>query len=132
MRLKILLPSHVLLSEEVQKLTAEGENGSFCLLPRHVDFLAALVPGILTFIDLEGTEQFVALDEGILTKCGPEVLVSTRNAIRGGDLGTLRETVEEHFRQTDEREKNTRSATARLEAGLVRRFMDLKQHVTGL
>ncbi|MGF1579270.1 MAG: F0F1 ATP synthase subunit epsilon [Gemmataceae bacterium] len=131
MRLKVLLPSHVLLSEETQKVLAEGENGSFCLLPRHVDFVSALVPGILTFLDSDGVEHFVALDEGILAKCGFEVLVSTRNAIRGGDLGTLQQMVEEHFRQTDEREKKTRSATARLEAGLVRRFMDLKQHGPG-
>ena len=28
------------------KLVAEAPNGAFCLLPRHVDFVAALVPGL--------------------------------------------------------------------------------------
>ncbi len=46
MRLKVLLPSQVLIDQEVSKIIAEAENGSFCLLPRHVDFSAALVPGL--------------------------------------------------------------------------------------
>ncbi|NMC75543.1 MAG: F0F1 ATP synthase subunit epsilon, partial [Geobacteraceae bacterium] len=45
MKLTVLLPTGVLVDQEVTKVTAEAENGSFCLLPRHIDFLAALVPG---------------------------------------------------------------------------------------
>ena len=40
MRLKVLLPTPVLEDEEVAKVVAGAENGSFCLLPRHVDFAA--------------------------------------------------------------------------------------------
>ncbi len=50
MRLKVLLPTEVLVDEEVVKVTAEAENGSFCLLPRHIDFVAALVPSLLSFV----------------------------------------------------------------------------------
>ena len=46
MRLKVLLPAKVAVDEEVTKVTAEAANGSFSLLPRHVDFIAALVPAI--------------------------------------------------------------------------------------
>ena len=56
MTLKVLLPERVLLEQEVAKVTAEAENGSFCLLPGHIDFTAALVPGILSFEDLDGQE----------------------------------------------------------------------------
>jgi len=45
MQLKVLLPTQVLVDEPVSKVVAEGEDGSFCLLPRHVDFTSALVPG---------------------------------------------------------------------------------------
>lgn len=126
MRLKVLLPSRVLVDEQVSKVVAEAGNGFFALLPRHVDFLAALVPGLFSFVTAEGQEEFLAVDEGILVKVGHEVLVSTRNATRGPDLGALRRTVEEQYRLRDERERQTRSALAKLEADLVRRFIDLQ------
>ena len=125
MRLKILLPSHILIDEPVQKVIAEGWNGSFCLEPRHVDFVSALQPGLLQFIAENGQEVFVAVDEGILIKCADEVLISAYNAIRGDDLDTLKDTVEHRFRQLDESERIARSALARLEAGVVRRFIQL-------
>ena len=127
MKLKVLVPSEVLIDEEVTKVVAEAENGSFCLLPRHIDFVAALVPGLLSFESGKGREEFIALDRGILIKCDQEVLVSTRNAVRGPDLGTLKQTVEESFRVLDDREKMARSAFAKLEANFVRRFMDLEK-----
>jgi F-type H+-transporting ATPase subunit epsilon len=127
-KLKILLPTEILVDQEVAKVTAEAENGSFCLLPRHIDFVAALVPGILRFESSGGKEQFLAVDEGILVKCGQEVSVSTRNAVQGSELGTLMRTVEEQFEVLDDRERVTRSALAKLEADLVRRFMDLGKH----
>ncbi len=128
MRLKILLPTEVLFDNEVSKVIAEAENGSFCLLPRHIDFVAALVPGLLSFTVGEDREEFVAIDEGILVKCGADVLVSTRSAVRGPGLGVLRQTVEDRFRHLDEQEKLARAAAARLEADLVRRFMELGTH----
>ncbi len=128
MRLKVLLPSQVLIDQEVSKIIAEAENGSFCLLPRHVDFSAALVPGLFSFTSLQGVEEFLAVDEGILIKCGSEVLVSTRNAVLGPDLGHLEETVAQSFRHLDDQEQTARGAFAKLEANFIRRFMDLEKH----
>jgi F-type H+-transporting ATPase subunit epsilon len=128
MNLKVLLPAEVLVKEEVAKVTAEAANGSFCLLPKHVDFVAALVPGILSFETAGGRETFVAVDEGILVKCGDEVMVSTRNAVRGPDLGQLRRTVEERFKVLDDHEKTARSAMVKIEAGFVRRFLEIQGH----
>lgn len=128
MRLKVLLPSEVLIDQEATKVLAEAENGAFCLLPRHVDFSAALVPGILSFVSDRGVEEFLAVDEGIIIKCGSEVLVSTRNAVTGPDLGSLRKRVEERFLALEDREKRSRSALAKLEASFVRRFMELEKH----
>lgn len=128
MILKVLLPTEIFIEQEVTKVVAEAENGSFCLLPHHIDFVAALVPGLLAFTASEGREEFLAVDEGILVKCNVEVLVSTRQAVRGPDLGRLKRTVEDHFRVLDERERQVRAATAKLEADLVRRFMELSSH----
>ncbi|MBW2036979.1 MAG: F0F1 ATP synthase subunit epsilon [Deltaproteobacteria bacterium] len=128
MRLKILLPTQVLVDEEVSKVIAEAQNGSFCLLPRHIDFVAALVPGLLSFESSKGREEFLAIDEGILVKCGPLVMVSTRHAVRGADLGQLKQTVEEKFRVLDDREKMARTAIAKLEANFVTRFMEVGEY----
>lgn len=128
MRLKILLPTEVLLEEAALKINAEAENGCFCLLPRHINFVTALVPGILSFIDTRGQEIFLAVDEGILVKCDSQVLVSTRNAVVSDNLNQLKQTVEKRFRLLDEREKNARRALVKLEAHIVRRFMERGKH----
>ncbi|MGB3760591.1 MAG: F0F1 ATP synthase subunit epsilon [Rivularia sp. (in: cyanobacteria)] len=125
MKLKVLLPTEVLIDEAASKITAEAENGSFCLLPNHVDFAAGLVPGLLLFESSQGEEVFLAVDEGILVKCGSEVLVSVRNAVRGTDLETLKNTVEQEFQNLDEREQMTRNALAKLEASFIRGFLEV-------
>jgi F-type H+-transporting ATPase subunit epsilon len=127
MNLKILLPAEIFLSEEVTKVVAEAQNGFFCLLPQHVDFTAALVPGVFSFT-AGNEETHLAIDGGTLLKRGAEILVSTRNAIRGRELGTLREVVSKQFEEIDEREKKARSAAAKLEWDLLRRFMELREH----
>ena len=125
MKLKVLTPTKVLIDRPVTKVIAEAENGHFCLLPHHIDFVAALVPGILSLTTETETEIFVAIDEGILVKCGTEVLVSTRNAVEGKNLETLIQTVVEQFQMLDEKEKLTRSALAKFEVSMMRHFREL-------
>jgi len=123
LRLKIFLPSEVFLNEEVSKVVGEGPMGSFCLLPRHIDYVTALVPGIMSYHATESGEHFLAVHRGILVKQGDLVLVSTRQAVSGG-LGKLQEEVKRMIVVVDEKEQMTRSACARLEASLVRRFVE--------
>jgi F-type H+-transporting ATPase subunit epsilon len=127
MNLKILLPAEVFLSEKVAKVVAEAANGFFCLLPHHVDYTAALVPGIFLF-ETEEEENYLAIDMGTLVKKGDEILVSVRNAVRGPELGKLKLEVVKQFRELDEREKKARSAAAKLEVDLLRRFMELREY----
>jgi F-type H+-transporting ATPase subunit epsilon len=131
MRLQILLPSEVLVDKAVVKIIAEAENGEFCLLPRHIDFVAALVPGVLCFCTRDGEEEFAAIDQGILVKCAQEVTVSTLNGVLGTELEQLQQLVEERFLELDEHERKVRSALARLEAGTLRGFWDLQEKVHG-
>ena len=126
MMLKILLPAEVMLTQEVKKIIAEAENGSFCLMPNHIDFTATLAPGIFTYEPIAGGQELLAMDVGTLVKKGSNVLVSTRNAVRAPDLGKLKEVVVKQYEVLDEREKMVRSASARLEASMIRRFVELK------
>ena len=125
MKLKVLTPIKVLIDRPVTKVIAEAENGHFCLLPNHVDFVAALVPSILSFTCDNGEETFVAVDEGILVKCSREILVSTRNAVEGQDLVSLKQAVIQQFQVLDEQEKLTRSALAKFEVSMMRHFREL-------
>jgi F-type H+-transporting ATPase subunit epsilon len=125
MRLRVSLPEVILLDVETSKITAEAFNGSFGLLPRHVDFVTALAPGILTFVSAEGKEEFIAVDEGVLLKRGIQVQVSTRNAVIGQELGELKHLIQERFKNITEYERKSRDALYKLEADLIRRFMEL-------
>ena len=126
MMLKILLPAEILMQLEVKKIVAEAENGSFCLMPNHIDFVATLAPGLFTYEKAEGGQEIMAMDVGTLVKKGSDVLVSTRNAVRAPDLGKLKQVVVQQYDILDEREKMVRSASAKLEASLIRRFVELK------
>lgn len=127
MRLRVFLPMKILIDKEVAEVVAEAENGSFGMLPKHIDFVAALVPGILSFKSADG-EEFLAVDEGIIVKCASDVRVSTRNAILSRDLGKLKLTVEQEFRNLDERERKTRTILAKLEADFEKRFSKMVKH----
>jgi F-type H+-transporting ATPase subunit epsilon len=131
MRLRVLLPTEVLVDEEVVKVIAEAQNGFFGVLPHHIDFVAALVPGILSFTDQDGRNHHVAVDEGVLVKCGSEVRVSVWNAVRGDALTDLQETVASRFRHLDDEQRSARTALGRLEAGALRRFVELEERTRG-
>jgi F-type H+-transporting ATPase subunit epsilon len=128
MRLKIRLPAEILFEEEVTRIRAEAENGWFGLLPKHIDFVTALVPGVLTFEPCGKPEEYLAVDSGVLVKCGAEVSVSTRQAVRGTSLDQLKQQVERQFLAQQEREKAARALESKLEADLVRRLMEAEKY----
>ncbi|MBD1399490.1 F0F1 ATP synthase subunit epsilon [Pelovirga terrestris] len=123
MKLKVLLPFRIFAEKTgVTRIVAETHTGSFGILPRRLDCVAALAPGILIYEnDIEG-EVYLAVDEGVLIKTGLDVLVSVRNAIAGTDLSTLRDSVEREFLNLDEREQSMRSALAKMESGFISRL----------
>ncbi len=131
MNLKIIELTRTFIDTAVKKVVAEDVNGFFGLLPRHVDFITSLVPGLLIFSPLEGGLRYVAIEEGVLVKVGRDVLVSTTRAVCSTELSLLKETVQKEFAAEIERGKKVRAAAFRLEADLARRFFDfgMKQYV---
>ena len=123
MNLKILLPFQIFAEKAgVSRIVAETPAGSFGLLPHRLDCVAALTPGILTYeADGEG-EVYVAVDDGVLVKTGPDVLVSVRRALGGTDLSQLRDAVEQEFLTLDAHEQSVRSVLAKMESNLIRRM----------
>ncbi len=127
MNLKILLPFKVFAEKSgVSRIVSETHAGSFGLLPLRRDCVAALTPGILIYETAAEGEVFVAVDGGVLVKTGPDVLVSVRRAMKGADLGQLRQAVEDEFLALDAYEQNVRSVLTKLETGFLRRFATLQ------
>jgi len=126
MQLRILTPTKCVVDEQVVKIIAEASNGSFALLPRHIDFVAPLSAGVLVYTNLSGVEKFVGVDEGILVKCAGMVRVSTRRAATTPDLSQLQEHIHTQFEAPAARTVAARSALARLELSLIRRFIELE------
>ena len=126
MHLKVLLPFQVFADQtDVSRIVAETRDGSFGLLPHRLDCVAAMMPGILTYQTEARGEVFVAVDEGVLVKNGPDVTISVRRALGGTDLAKLRDAVEKEFLALDEQEQSVRLVMAKLETGLLRRMASL-------
>ena len=125
MHLKVLLPFKVFADKrDVLRIAAVSHEGSFGLLPRRLDCVAALSAGILVFETETEGEVYIAVDEGVLVKTGSDVRVSVRNAIGGMSLDNLRAAVEEEFVHLDEQEQKVRSVLAKMESGFIRRLAE--------
>jgi F-type H+-transporting ATPase subunit epsilon len=126
MYLKVLLPFGVFAEhDDVARIVVETRAGSCGLLPRRLDCVAALVPGILVYQCQAQPEVYVAVDEGVLVKAGPEVLISVRRAMGGTDLGQLRAAMAREFLELDAQERGLRSSLAKIESGLISRLVAL-------
>lgn len=126
MQLKVMEPERVLVDREADKIIAEGTDGSFCLKPRHVDFVSALKTGILMY-ESGGEEYYIAVDEGILVKIGQRVLVSVLNGIMGRDLSKLEQAVRQRFEKTEAMNKAAVIAQKSMEADLLLHFLELEE-----
>jgi F-type H+-transporting ATPase subunit epsilon len=123
MHLKVLLPFEVFADKtDVARIVLETRAGSMGLLPHRLDCVAALPAGILSYEIAGQAEVFLAVDEGVMVKTGPDVLVSVRRAIKGTDLSQLRAAVQKEFLTLDDQEQNVRSVMTKLETGLLRRM----------
>ena len=126
--LGIYLPTKIYWqSDAITRVAAEGLEGCFTLLPRHVDYVSVLVPGILTVQESTGDILYFAVDHGSLVKQGARVNIATRNCIRGTDFKSLAAIVATEFHQIDDLEKKARTALAGLEHSMLRRFAELKK-----
>ena len=128
MDLKILLPFRVFAEKTgVSRIVVETHEGSYGLLPQRLDCVAGLTAGILVYQVGSAPESYVAVDEGVMIKVGPSVLVSVRRAMEGRDLGRLRDTVEREFLTLTDNDRNLRTVLTKLEAGFARGFTSLQR-----
>ncbi len=127
MSVTLRLPAQVFYEGAALKLTARAENGAFGILPDHIDFATALLPSVLMLTAPDGEELVFGIDEGIMVKRDRQVDICVRRAARGTTLSSLKTIVRKKFVDLDDKERTARSALSRLEADMVRRFMELRE-----
>lgn len=122
MKLKVVIPSAIVLDREnVTSIVAESEHGFFGILPRRLDCVACLVPGIF-FYEVEGEgEKILAIDEGILVKVGDMVRLSVRNALEVKGLETVDREIAQQLMKLSDKEKRMRELTEKLVLGLLKK-----------
>lgn len=127
MKLKVILPDKILFLKEVTKISADGINGNFCLLPRHIDFVSVLKSSILIYTLPSGKEEYLAHTEAILVKCKEVVSVTTKHAVAVATLGQFENVLKEKFKTLLEEEKKTQTYLIKMESDFVKRFLELKK-----
>ncbi len=124
MKLLISTPEKVYLSKEVSSITVDTAMGSMGFLERHIDFVTAIEPGILSLRTEDGREEYVALFEGILIKQADTIDISTRHALQSDNLPQLEESLERYYKETEQKEKKARSSLAMLEGSIIKQFQE--------
>lgn len=127
MNVNIRLPTRLLFAGDATRIYAVAENGAFGVLPNHTDFVTSLVPAVLIVTTAAEEELFFGIDQGLFVKQGHTVDIAVRRGLQGDNLATLSDSIAATFTEVDEAERAARSALSRLEAGIVRRFSDLRK-----
>ncbi|MGC9519164.1 MAG: F0F1 ATP synthase subunit epsilon [Desulfuromonadaceae bacterium] len=124
--LQIVLPTRVFMRvEDIAHMSIDTPTGSVGFLPRRLDCVCPVIPGILAYRRHAQTEdEYIAVDTGILIKTGNKVSVSVHHAIASSNLAELEEIIHAEFEHLDEQEKLVRSISAGIETKLIRRFVE--------
>ena len=122
MKLTVFTPLGTALKSKIKKVTLETLNGYYTLLPKHVDFAAAMRENIVVYTTEDGVEKYVACHHGIVVKVGDRVTMTVQDAVLGDTLDELSGVIKREFKQNDEKRKELNSAMARLELGIMRGF----------
>lgn len=125
MRVRIVVPGKLLLDQKIDKITAPGAEGSFQILPRHIDVVSTLQSGIL-ILTTGKKENYFAINQGVLVKEKDLVQISSYQVVESTSLEELQQTVEENFRNLDEQEKKLSRILAKLEADTLIRLAELE------
>jgi len=96
LKLRVTVPTRVVLDREVTYVQAEDPSGRFGILPRHEPYLTAVVSSILVYRYKEGggeREAYIAIRHGVLRVAKEGVEVAVREAHASDDLASLQEEI---------------------------------------
>ena len=132
MHLQVITPAETVLDSTITKLTFDSIIGRWTVLPRHQDFVTVVPTGIVYYEEENGAQRYVAIVEGTLVKKERDVTLSTGLAIVSDHPERLVQAIEQDFKKMEEDRKTFNATVARLEVGLARGLMTLKEQGEGL
>ena len=88
--LEVVTPERVLVSEEIQMVTAPGTEGEFGVLPGHTPFLTTLKIGALRYKDMKGADRYVFVSGGFVEVLPYKVTFLAETAERRREIDTER------------------------------------------
>ncbi len=125
MNVEIIIPNKTIVQKKIDSITAPGTEGNFQILPRHIDFVSSLKAGILTLV-VDGSEEYYAINYGVLVKKDDLVYVVCQQVIRGESLEKLNQAVEEKLSVLSEKEKVTNEILSRMEIATLKRISEME------
>jgi F-type H+-transporting ATPase subunit epsilon len=89
LRLEIVTPQAVVFSEDVHMVTLPAIEGQMGVYPQHVRLITQIVPGEI-IVTVGGTEQFLAVGEGLVDISAHRVAIVTDMAIPADQIDEAR------------------------------------------
>jgi len=123
-RLELVTPERLLLSEEVDEVVAPGYEGEFGVLPGHTQFLAILNIGMMWYRK-EGAVKKIAWGGGFAEVTHDRVVVLADTAERTDEIDVARaqrarDRAEDRLKELSMDDETYRKAYAALQRALVR------------
>ncbi len=123
-RLELVTPERLLLSEEVEEVVAPGYEGEFGVLPEHTQFLTILNIGILSYRKGSETRK-IALGGGFAEVTPERVVVMADTAEHAGEIDVerakrARDRAEASLKELSLDDESYAKAHAALQRALVR------------
>ena len=123
-RLRVVTPTRLVLDEDVDEVTAQGELGEFGVLPNHIAFLSTLVPGELTYKQ-GATKKTLAVSGGYAEVLDNVMTVLAPSAEFADEIDVARaqrakERAEKIMAEVNLEEKDRQAADSALKRAIVR------------
>lgn len=124
--LKIYSPIEMFLDEDVKKLTFKGKEGYLTILPNHIDYVSSFETNVMTFIDKNDNEKYIALNNGILVKYSNKVRLTAYKVLIGNSIKELREKINQATELENDIEKEINKNLKQLEYYMFNNLVNLK------
>jgi F-type H+-transporting ATPase subunit epsilon len=85
-KLEVVTPEHIVVSEDVQIVAAPGTLGEFGVLSGHTPFMTTLKTGTIRFTDTSGAEHSIFISGGFAEALPNKVTVLAESAERRRDI----------------------------------------------
>jgi F-type H+-transporting ATPase subunit epsilon len=112
--LNIVTPAGM-FTRDVRHVRLRDGSGFFGVMKGHADFLTVLVPSLCYYLDTDGREVFLAVDEGIFTVRDGVATLAAREVFESEDAGKLSEIIESAFENRRKSEETLREMLGDIE-----------------